>query len=281
MNTGIRTRRVAGKIVTYLLLGIGSLVMLAPLLWMLSTALKSNIETFAFPPELIPEEPRWSNFAEAIGSIRMWILARNTAWITAMGIVGTLFSSSLVAFALARIDFAGRSVLFILIISTMMVPVHVLLIPQFILFSRIGWIDTFRALIVPEWFGASAFNIFLLRQFFVSIPKELDESATIDGAGKLRIYWSIVMPLSKPALAAIGIFAFMYNWNDYIRPLIFLESLEKRTLSLGLTLFQTTFTIQWNLTMAASLLVVIPCLVAFFLGQRYFIQGVTMTGLKG
>ncbi len=202
--------------------------------------------------------------------------------ITVLGVVGVIISSSLVAFGFSRLDFPGRDPLFILMISTMMLPPAVIMVPKFILFRELGWLDSFKPLIVPFWFGAP-FHIFLLRQFFLSIPKDLDDSARIDGASSLQIYLHIILPLSKPALATVAIFAFVYHWNDLLEPLIFLSSQENWTLALFLSSFQGYIEQkpQWNLMMAASTVLVMPVLLLFFFTQRLFIGGITVTGIKG
>ncbi|MFP4467028.1 MAG: carbohydrate ABC transporter permease [Candidatus Goldiibacteriota bacterium] len=229
--------------------------------------------------------PQWRNYADAWApkalseTFNRYLL--NTIFVTVMGILGVLFSSSFVAYGFARFKFPGRDPLFLVMISTMMVPVQVTMIPTFILFKYLGWIDTFAPLIVPTFFGGGAFNIFLMRQFFMTIPYELDDAAKIDGCNYFQIFSIILMPLVKPALATIAIFGFVYNWNDFLNPLIYLNSSSNYTLALGLQVFTTMYGSYYHLMMAASTIVLMPILIVFFLGQRYFIEGVATSGLKG
>jgi ABC-type glycerol-3-phosphate transport system permease component len=270
--------------ISYLLLILVSVLMILPFLWMVSTALKPYALIFRIPPEWFPQPWVWRNFIDSLTLLGhpVHLYAWNTTIITVLGVVGVLISSSLVAFGFARLEFPGRNALFILMISTMMLPPAVIMVPKFILFRELGWLNTFKPLIVPFWLGAP-FHIFLLRQFFLSIPKDLDDSARIDGASSLQIYWYIILPLSKPALATVAIFAFVYHWNDLLEPLIFLSSQEKWTLALFLASFQGYIEQQpmWNLMMAASTVLVLPVLILFFFTQRLFIGGITVTGIKG
>jgi multiple sugar transport system permease protein len=286
MGTQIQTETAArnstglsSMVWVYIILIIFSIVMILPFFWMLSTSLKTNTEVFRFPPQWIPNPIMWENYKHVVFDVPFLTFLKNTSIVTFANIIGTLLSSSLVAFGLARIEFKGRTIIFYLIISTMMIPPQVTIIPQFILFKELNWINSLKPLIIPEWFG-SAFNIFLLRQFFLGIPKELDEAAMIDGCSKFKIYWRIILPLSKPALTAIAIFAFLYNWNDFLRPLIFINDEHLKTLAVGITSFKGMYTWQWNYVMGASVLMILPCLVLFFVFQKYFIQGITVTGMK-
>jgi multiple sugar transport system permease protein len=205
----------------------------------------------------------------------------NTMTIIVGALAGVLLTSSLVAFGFARLRFPGKTVLFGLLLSTMMLPSIVTLIPQFILFKQLGWYNTFLPLIVPYWFGGGAFNVFLMRQFFMTIPTEMDEAARIDGASDFTIFWRIMLPLSGPVLATVGVLGFLHFWNDFLGPLIYIVSMEKRTLALGLRAFQGLYSTQWNLMMAASTVMVIPVIALFFAAQRYFVKGVVLTGLTG
>jgi len=268
---------------TYLMLIGLSLVMLLPFLWMVSTALKPHASVFSIPPEWFPRPWVWRNFVDALTFLGhpVHLYAWNTIVISVLGVAGVLISSSLVAFGFARLEFPGRDTLFVIVLGTMMLPPAVMMVPKFILFRELGWLDTFKPLIVPFWFGAP-FHIFLLRQFFLSIPKDLDDAARIDGASSFQIYWHIILPLSKPALATVAIFAFVYHWNDLLEPLIFLSSQENWTLALFLASFQGYMLVpRWNLLMAASTVLVLPLLVLFFFAQRLFIGGITITGMKG
>jgi ABC-type glycerol-3-phosphate transport system permease component len=229
--------------------------------------------------------PQWSNYAKAWApkaldeTFNKYLL--NTVIITASAIFGVLLSSSFVAYGFARFKFPLRDEFFLVMVSTMMIPVQVTMIPMFVLFKSVGWIDTFAPLIVPTFFGGGAFNIFLMRQFFMTIPYELDDAAKIDGCNYFQIFWQILLPLVKPAMASIAIFGFVYNWNDFLNPLIYLNSTSNYTLALGLQTFTTMYGTDYNLMMAASTIVLLPILLAFFFGQRFFIEGVATTGLKG
>lgn len=229
--------------------------------------------------------PQWRNYVkawmpEALDETFNTYL-RNTLIITILGILGVLLSSTFVAYGFARFKFPGRDLMFLIMVSTMMIPVQVTMIPTFILFKWMGWIDTFAPLIVPTFFGGGAFNIFLMRQFFMTIPYELDDAAKIDGCNYLQIFWIILVPLVKPALATTAIFGFVYNWNDFLNPLIYLNSTSNYTLALGLQTFTTMYGTDYNLMMAASTIVLLPILMIFFFGQRFFIEGVATSGLKG
>lgn len=269
--------------ITYILLVLVGVVMALPFLWMVSTALKPDALVFRIPPEWFPRPWVWRNFLDSMTVLGhpVHLYAWNTAVIAVLGVTGVALSSSLVAFGFARLDFPGRNTLFLLVLGTMMLPRFVTIVPQFMLFQRLGWLDTFKPLIVPYWFAAP-FHIFLLRQFFLAIPAELDDAARVDGASSLQIYARIIVPLSKPALATVAIFAFVYHWNDLLEPLIFLSSQNKWTLALFLASFQG-YMLQprWNLLMAASTILTVPVLVLFFFAQRLFIEGITVTGIKG
>ncbi len=233
-----------------------------------------------FPPTWWPNPVEWNNYAQALTSQPFGRYALNSLFIALVNVVGNLVSNSFVAYGFARFRFPGRRVLFMLLLATMMVPSQVLLVPQFILFHDLGWINTFLPLTVPSFFG-SAFYVFLLRQFFMTIPVELEEAARIDGAGPLRIFFSVVLPLIRPALTAVAIFSFQGAWNDFLTPLIYLSDPSKFTLQLGLAQFQGSFHTDWNLIMAASVVVMLPMAIIFFVAQKYFVQGITMTGTKG
>ncbi len=278
---GQRNRGLMTRIVTVIaLLLIGSLFVI-PFLWMLVTSLKAQQDVFN--PNWIPSPIRWENYRESLTSLPFDVYFRNTAIITILSVLGSVLSSSLVAYSFARLRWPGRDFWFAVVLATMILPGIVTLIPQYILFAKIGWVDTFLPLIVPTWLGGNAFYIFLLRQFFRGIPTELSEAARIDGAGELRIWWQIFMPLCRPALAAITIFSFNGAWDDYVNPLIYLHSEKLYTLQLGLTAFKGGGggVPQWNLMMAASLVVLVPIILVFFFGQKYFIEGVSLSGLGG
>ncbi len=257
------------------------LLFVVPFLWMISTSLKQDIKVFT--QGWIPQPVLWHNYVDALTSAPFDVYFKNTIIITTLSVVGSVLSSSLVAYAFSRLKWPGRDFLFGIVLATMILPGVVTLIPRYILFAKMGWVNTFLPLIVPTFLGTSSFYIFLLRQFYRGIPMELSEAARIDGASELRIWWQIVQPLARPALAAVGIFSFNGAWEDYFNPLIYLSSEAKYTLQLGLTTFEGGGggAPQWHLMMAANVVVMIPVLVIFFLGQRYFIEGVTFSGMGG
>lgn len=259
----------------------GLLIILFPIAWMLSTSLKTQMETFKMPPVWIPAEPQWINYYHALTTNPFGLYFLNTFYFASMVVIGEVISNSFIAFGFARLRAPGRSFLFIFVLATLMLPGEVTLIPQYVLFSKLGWLNSFKPLIVPAWFG-SAYLIFLLRQFYTSIPKEYDEAAIIEGAGYLRIWYSIILPLSKPALGVVAIMSFIFHWNLFQGPLIYLNDNRLFTVSLGLAMFRTPFGgTPWNWYMAASLVVILPCIVVFFVAQRYFIQGIVISGVKG
>lgn len=266
--------------VIYVLLLSGSALFILPLMWMLSTSLKGDVGLFSLPPQWIPETIHWDNYIKAVQSFPFFRYTINTVLITVLSMIGTALSSALVAYAFAKLRWPGREIWFIVLLASMMLPPQVTMIPLFILYKELGWIDTYLPLVVPYFFG-SAIYIFLLRQFFMTIPKELNEAARIDGCREFTIWWKIYLPLSKPALATVGIFTFMLTWNDFLGPLIYLNDPDSFTLALGLRSFQQQFGTRWNVMMAASLLVMLPTLALFFSFQRYFIEGIALTGVKG
>jgi ABC-type glycerol-3-phosphate transport system permease component len=269
-------------LVTYVLLVVGGITVSIPFVWMISTSFKTLGQTFVFPPEWIPNPWVWENYVSVFqtGAVPFQLFYRNTAFITITSVLGLLLSSSLAAFAFARLRWRGKNVLFVIVLSTMMLPPQVTMIPRFIIFRRLDWIDTYKPLIIPACLG-TAFQIFLFRQFFQTIPLEMDEAARIDGASSLGIYWRIILPLSQPALMTGAIFAFQYRWNQFLEPLMYLNSQKKFTLALGLRLFQDNYATDWNKLMAASTLAMLPVLIVFYFGQRRFIQGVVVSGVKG
>ncbi|GAC1551569.1 MAG: carbohydrate ABC transporter permease [Herpetosiphon sp.] len=269
------------RMLQYLSLTVLSVIFVFPLLWLISTSLKQQGQVFAYPPVWIPHPVMWSNYPDALHRAPLLLWLRNTSFITGMTIIGNVLSSSMVAFGFARLRFPGRGPLFVLLLSTMMLPEAVTLIPRFIGFKQIGWIDSFWPLIVPSFFGGGAYNIFLVRQFYLTIPTDFDEAARLDGASNWTIWWRILVPLSMPVLIAVGIFSFVAHWNDFLQPLIYLFSEDKKTLALGLRAFINPMDASWHISMAASMFLVIPVILIFFFGQRYFIRGVTMSGIAG
>lgn len=278
---GRRGTKIVGDTVTYVFLVLIGTVILVPVAWMLSTALKADAEVFLFPPRWIPKTLHWENFRRGLTFLPFARYLTNTVIITAMALLGQLLSSPLVAYAFARLRAPARDALFLLVLSTMMLPSQVTMVPLFVWFSKLGWVDTYLPLIVPNFFG-NAYYIFLLRQFLLTIPPELADAAKIDGCGYFGTYAKIFLPLSKPALATVAIFCFMFNWNDFMRPLIYLTSTEKWTLTLALSRFTSSYgQTAWNQLMGISLIVILPCVMLFFFAQRYFIQGIVITGVKG
>ncbi len=276
------------KIIVYAILVILSIMFLMPLGWTISTSLKPSDETMKLPPEWLPSEFVWKNYADAVmyrtdelGYVPMLRYARNTLYVAILSLMGVIISNALIAYGFSRIKWRGREVLFALTLATMMVPFPVTMVAIFSVFRDLGWIGSFKPLWVPAWFG-SAFNIFLLRQFYMSIPQDLSDAASIDGCGELGTFWHIILPLSKPALAVVGLFHFMFVWNDFLGPLIYLTDEGMFTLSLGLQAYQSQHGgTEWHMLMAASMIIITPLIVLFFLTQRTFIQGVKLTGVKG
>jgi multiple sugar transport system permease protein len=258
----------------------GSIVVLIPFFWLVSTSLKDPSNVFLDPPQWIPNPIRPENYAKALSVMPFGHYLLNTCRITFSALMLQVMSCSIVAFGFARMRFPGRNILFIVLLATLMLPAQVTMIPVFKIWSWLGLYDTFVPLILPSAFG-SAFFIFLLRQYYMTIPIEMDEAARIDGANTFQVWWQVILPQSKPALATVAIFSFMYHWNDFMGPLIYLADPNKRTLALALWAFQGQYSTDWHLLMAASTVVMLPLLLLFFVAQKYFIQGVVISGVKG
>lgn len=269
-----------GRVLLYLVIATGAVIFIMPLIWMISTSLKPDHQLYNIPIIWIPEELDWQNYSDGWRVLPFPTFYWNTIYITTLNIIGLVFSSSLVAFGFARIRFWGRNTIFIILLMTMMLPSQVTLIPIYVFWARLGLVNTFWPLIIPQWL-TNAYNVFLLRQFFMSINTELDDAARIDGASWLRIYWNILMPLSKPALGVIAIQAFAWNWNNFFDPLIYLNETKKYTIAIGLRLFQTQQSQKMAETMAMTLIALIPILVVFYVAQAKFIQGIVISGVKG
>jgi multiple sugar transport system permease protein len=271
------------RIVLYFILAALSVIFLAPLFWMLSTSLKSDQQLGLWPPIWVPVPAIWQNYALAWTSAPFALYTRNTLIITVGAVAGHVLCSCAVAYGFARLRFPGRDALFLIVLATMMLPGVVTLIPSFILFQKLGWLDTFLPLVVPAWFGAAggAFFIFLLRQFFRAIPMELSEAARIDGASNLRILLQLVLPLSRPAIATVLIFSFTGNWNDFLGPLIYLNTNDHYTLTIGMQVFMQQHGTQYQYLMAISFLMSLPIILVFFFAQQHFIRGIAMSGIKG
>ncbi|MCU0315547.1 MAG: carbohydrate ABC transporter permease [Fimbriimonadaceae bacterium] len=270
------------KVVLFILLCLGSIVFLIPFWVTLMMSLKSTADIAGTPLWSWPTEPSLQNYVKVLTNENAPFLLffRNTTVIAVLSTVGVLITSALAAYAFARLNFRGRDGLFIVLLATMMLPGIVTMIPTYVMYKYLSWVDSFLPLWVPAWFGGGAFNIFLLRQFYMGIPRELDEAAVIDGASHATIFWRIIMPLSGPALATVGIFALIYNWRDFMGPLLYLNDPKKQTLELGLRTYQTLNSAQWDLLMAASILVLIPLVILFVVGQKFFVRGIVMTGGK-
>jgi multiple sugar transport system permease protein len=270
-----------GRVFIWLMLIVGAVVMALPFLWLMSSSLKLERKVFQFPPQWIPDPIRFLNYVDALTYKPFHIYVKNTFFVVILNEVAILWSASFCAYGFARIQFPGRDLWFGIVLATMMVPYFVLMVPSFVIFSRLRWIDTFLPLTVPLFFGGGAFNIFLLRQFFRTIPEELADAARIDGCSEFGIYARIMLPLAKPALTTVAIFTFLGGWNDFIGPLLYLNSPGNFTVAIGLATFRSVLRTRWDLLMAASTATTLPVILIFFLAQRYFIQGVVMTGLKG
>lgn len=265
------------KILSYVLMTVIGIILIIPLLWMVFTSLKPMEEIVRYPPTFFPEKIVWENYLDTIAAFPFWRYARNTLFIIVLVVIGNVLSNSFIAYGFAKLDFPGKKLMFALVLSTMMIPGFVTMIPQYVLFSKIGWVGTYLPLIVPSFFG-NAFNIFLMRQFYLSINNELIEAAEIDGANHLYIWSHLMLPLTKPALITIAINSFNAAWNDFLGPLLYIQDQEKYTLQIGLQVFQNQATTQWNYLMAGATLVLIPTILLFFFAQRYFIEGMDLTG---
>jgi ABC-type glycerol-3-phosphate transport system permease component len=271
---------VIGQVLTYAILSVGAIIFALPFLWMLSTSVKDAAFAYAVPMIWIPKEPTFVAYTYGWQTLPFNLFYRNTLTITVANIIGLVLSSSMVAFAFARIRFKGRDPLFLILLSTMMLPAQVTLIPIYVVWSRLQAVNTFWPLIIPEWL-ANAYNVFLLRQYMMTISPEMDDAARIDGAGWFRIYSQIIMPMSRAALGVVAIQAFAWNWNNFLGPLIYLNETKRFTISIGLRLFQTQQASKMPETMAMSIVAIIPTLIMFFIAQRFFIQGIVISGVKG
>ena len=265
----------------YLIVSMLSLFFLVPFLWMVSTSFKDSGQAYTFPPQLIPQPFTLDNYRALWGGqLPFDLFYRNTTIIVIFVEIGTLLSCTLVAFSFARLQWRGRNFWFVVLVATLMLPFQVVLIPTYIIFRILGWLDTFLPLIVPAFFG-NAFYIFLLRQYFMSLPKELEDAARVDGASTLRILWQIFLPLSTPVLLTVSMFTFVGTWNDFLGPLLYLSTLEKMTISVGLAIYEGRRSPNWPGLMAGATLAMLPILVLFLLFQRYFVKGIVLTGMTG
>lgn len=289
-TASIRLNTVTMRTLVYILVIVGAVLSMGPFFWTVVSSGKNINELYRYPPTFWPDNPQFiKNYVEVwtVVPFGRWFL--NTTYVTIMSLIGTVVSATVVAYGFARFRVPGREAFFFVTLATMMLPVEVTLIPTYLLFKEFRWIDTYHPLIVPSWFGGGAFNIFLLRQFIMSIPLDLDEAAKIDGASSWRVLWQIIVPLCKPAIATVATLSFIANWNNFLGPLIFLNTESKYVLAVGLRYLQSTFAggsavvsrPQDHLLMGAALMVALPCLILFFMAQKYFVQGIVTTGLKG
>lgn len=275
----VRRIEILKKSISYILLSIVGVVMVLPFIWMLSTSLKEAGAVFTYPPQWIPKPIVFRNYIEAWNAVPFNRFFINSIFVSVCVTVGKVVTASLAAYAFARLEFPGRDKLFLLYLATLMIPGQVTMIPVFILLKHFNWIDTYKALILPGMF--TAYGTFMLRQFFMTIPKDLEDAAVMDGCSKLGVYWRVILPLSMPALATLSTFVFLGAWNDFMWPLIVTNSMEMKTLPVGLASFQGLHTTDWTLLMAASMIVLLPVLIVYIFNQRFFTKGIVMSGLKG
>ena len=280
-------RRLFGRIILYLIAFVSSAIFLFPFVWTLLSSLKKSSELIVFPPTWFPAVPQPYNYVRVFEFVPWGTWTLNSVMIASVATVGAVLSASVVAYSFARFRYPGRNLIFMITLSTIMLPVEVTLIPLYLLFAKIGWLDSFKPLMIPSFFGGGAFLIFLIRQFFMSIPIDLDEAARIDGAGYLRIFWQILMPLSVPVVMTAAVLTFIGEWNSFLGPFIILNTKTKYTLSIGIRYFQAVAgntddaEPKFHLLMAASIMMTAPIILLFFLAQKYLVQGIVMSGIKG
>jgi len=266
--------------VSYILVAFISVMFLLPFLWMIRSSLMDARQLFAFPVQVFPDPIRWENFPNALRSQPFALYFRNTTFLVVMNILGVVITASMAGYSFARLQWRGKKIMFYALLSTMMIPSFITLIPTFLVWTSLRLVDTYFPLIMPAWLGGGAFSIFLSRQFFLTIPRDLDEAALIDGANQWAIFWRIHLPLIKPVLAVLAIFTFMNVWNDLLGPVIYLRTSRMYTLSVAMASFRGTHAARWDFLMAASAIVTLPMIAVFFTFQRYFIEGITLTGIK-
>ncbi len=280
-NRSYNKMKMIRKTTIYGVLGFFGIAYLIPLFWMITTSLKPDSQIMTIPMQWFPKPPQWRNYIEAVRAFPFFRYLGNTVFLTAVNILGNIFTASLVAYSFSKLKWKGRDILFYITIATMFIPGQVLIIPVYIVFSKLGWVNTYLPLIAPALLGGGAFNIFLLRQFFVSIPDELLECARIDGASEFKIFLKIVLPMSKPALFTVALFTIVFTWNDFFGPLIYLHDPAKWTLAIGLRSFQQQYHTNWNLLMAASTLTALPLIIMYFVAQNKVMRGFSMrAGIK-
>ncbi|MBX3085929.1 MAG: carbohydrate ABC transporter permease [Anaerolineae bacterium] len=272
--------KVLGYIAVYALLIFVALIFMIPLLWMFSTSLKTRAEVFAWPPSWLPANPNWQNYTNAFNKYPLAQFMLNSAFLVAVNIIGHLVSVPIIAYGFARLRFPGKPILFVLMLSTMMVPGQIKLIPLYSMYSRLGMINTYWPLTLPSFFG-EAFFIFLMIQYMRTIPKDLDEAARIDGAGTWTILYRVILPLCIPPMTVMTVFTFLWTWNEFLQPIIYLNNFSSYPISVGLAFFQGRYGVEWNLFMAATLVSLAPVLILYFFAQKHLIGGIATVGLKG
>lgn len=278
-STGSRTLRLIGRVLSYAIVTLGAVVMVAPFLWMLSTSFKGGGAIFDYPPSWIPDPLTFDNFREVWTVVDFDRYLFNSLFIAVCVTFGEVLTSALAAYAFARLRFPGRDAVFLMYLATLMIPGQVTIIPNFILMRYMGWINTYQGLIIPTAF--TAFGTFLLRQYFLSIPRELEEAARVDGASYFEVWWRIIMPLASPAIATLGVFSFMGAWNSFLWPFIMVSTSDMRTLTVALRSLQSEYGTEWGMMMAGSLIAMLPMLIIFLFAQRYFVRGIATTGFGG
>lgn len=276
-----RKRPSVGRLILFVLLLAISAISVVPLYWMFRSSLMSNAEIFVFPPRLFPSTWRWQNYIKTFENFAAMLYFKNTLLILIPCLIGTVLTSAMAGYALGRVNFPGRKVWFALVIGSMILPGHVTLIPHYLTYSSLGMTNSYWPFYLGAWFGGGASNIFLMRQFMRTLPKDYDEAAFIDGANRIQVFFKILVPLCKPILITVGIFAFMAYWNDFQGPLIYLRDDKKFPLALGLMSLRGAYSSKWNYIMCGSLVMVIPAIILFAVGQKYFLNGIVMTGVKG
>lgn len=276
----MKTANFISKTIIHLILILLSIAFLLPFLWMVSTSLKPDTQIFVFPPEWVPRPFQWSNYIETLNYIPYFRYFGNTLFVATLDVLGTVLVVPVVAYGLARLEWKGRDLVFILTLAVMMIPGEVTMIPTFIMFNKFKLVGSYAPLILPSFFG-KPFMIFLCRQFFMQLPKDLEDAARVDGLSEFMIYLKIMLPLAKPAVLTVGLFRFMYAWNDFMGPLVYLSKDTMYTLSIGLQMFTTQYDTQWSLLMAATVLTTLPVILLYFFVQKRFIQGMTFSGIKG
>lgn len=276
-----RVRKLLWNAFLYAVLMLLAASFLMPILWSVTASLKGLGEVYKFPPEFWVRDPQWGNYGRALSKLPFFTFLLNTLIITVAATTGQVLTASLVGYAFARVRWRGRELWFVIMLATMMLPRQILLIPHYLLYKNLGWVNTYKPLIVPAWLGGGAFFIFLFRQFFKGIPRELEEAGRLDGASEWQIYWQIFLPNAKPALATVGVMSFIAHWKEFMGPLIYLSDFEKFPISLGLMMYNSLEGSWVNYLMAASLVALGPLVILFFLAQRYFVKGLLLTGSKG